>query len=347
MKNAISEFCGVEFAIASNSATSSLHISCAALGVEKNDEIWTSPISFVASANCARFCGADVDFVDIDPNTFNMCPQNLEKKLLERVKQKKRLPKVVIVVHMCGQSCDMARIFQLSKLYGFKIIEDASHAIGGYYERQRIGSCKYSDITVFSFHPVKIITTGEGGVATTKDEETARLMRLYNSHGITREVDFFQNKEQGPWYYEQQVLGFNYRMTDIQAALEALTIEQTRKFIEARNDLADEYNSLFSSKAVRIPFVKSQCLSSFHLYVIQFKDVGKQWSYKKSFEALRENGIGVNLHYIPIYRQPYYRELGYKLKTIKMPKLILMLNEHTNLSRPKTFATKVHRSKNL
>ncbi len=307
----ISAFTGSKYAVAMNSATSALHLSCLALGLTKNDYLWTSPISFVASANCGLYCGAQVDFVDIDLNNFNINVNLLEEKLIEAQKQNK-LPKIVIPVHMCGQSADSEIIFNLSKKYGFKIIEDASHAFGGKYKNEFIGSCSFSDITVFSFHPVKIITTGEGGAITTNDEEISNRVKLLRSHGITKNKELFLNKKEGDWYYEQQYLGFNYRLTDLQAALGLSQIKRTMDFVSKRREIANRYDRLLTNLPIFTPKQEKYSLSSRHLYVIRIKNDNSKLSHYEAFKSLREKNIFVNLHYIPIHLQPYYRKLGFK-----------------------------------
>jgi UDP-4-amino-4,6-dideoxy-N-acetyl-beta-L-altrosamine transaminase len=310
-ENAISRYCGARYAYAVNSATSALHIACIALGVKQNDRVWTSPISFVASANCAAYCGAHVEFIDIDARTYNMCPQNLEQKLAI-AKATGTLPKVVIPVHLCGQSCEMQAIHRLSEQYGFKIIEDASHAIGGKYLGNPIGNCQYSHITVFSFHPVKIITTGEGGMALTNDAEIGAKLARLRSHGITRDVPSMTKEPDGPWYYEQLELGYNYRMTDIQGALGLSQFNKLDQFVSERHQIASIYNDLFKDIDVILPYQDDRCYSAFHLYVVRTTSEEKDNRQKEIFIRLRENGIGANLHYIPIYRQPYYAKMGYK-----------------------------------
>jgi len=307
----IANYCDAEHAVAMNSATSALHIACLALGVGHSDVVWTTPITFVASANCALYCGAEVDFVDIDPLTYNISVDCLREKLVQAEKNG-NLPKVVIPVHFSGQSCDMADIYALSQQYGFKIIEDASHAIGGRYKDEPIGSCRYSDITVFSFHPVKIITTGEGGMALTNKAELAKKMALLRSHGITRDVEDMTHEPDGPWYYQQIDLGFNYRMTDIQAALGLSQVQRLNDFVSKRHAIAKRYNKLLADLPVVTPWQHDDSYSGMHLYVIRLRLDKLIVSHCEVFEALRAEGIGVNLHYIPVYRQPYYEKLGFK-----------------------------------
>ncbi|WP_201568173.1 UDP-4-amino-4,6-dideoxy-N-acetyl-beta-L-altrosamine transaminase [Psychrobacter sp. JCM 18900] len=312
-ENAIKEHCNVEYVLAMNSATSALHVACLALDVGKGDIVWTTPITFVASANCALYCGATVDFVDIDPRTYNLSIQSLEHKL-KAAKEQGKLPKVVIPVHLCGQPCDMERIYQLSKNYGFSVIEDASHAIGGKYKNQPIGNCQYSDITIFSFHPVKIITTAEGGVATTKSEELAQKMELLRSHGITRDSDLMTHEPDGPWYYQQVDLGYNYRMTEMQAALGVSQIKRLSSITKSRHEIANRYNEKLARLAVIVPFQIQESYSGLHLYVIRLKLDKIKPTHLEVFKALRAANIGVNLHYIPVHLQPYYREhFGFKL----------------------------------
>lgn len=310
-EKSVADYCNARYTIAVNSATSALHIACLALDVGLGDRVWTSPITFVASANCALYCGAQVDFVDIDPRTYNLSVERLAEKLA-RAKQVDLLPKVIIPVHLCGQSCDMAGIQALARRYGFKVIEDASHAIGGKYRDQPIGSCRYSDITVFSFHPVKIITTGEGGMALTNDTKLAKRMQLLRSHGITREVDEMTHTPDGSWYYEQVELGFNYRMTDLQAALGLNQMQRLDEFVVKRHVLAKRYNEMLAECPIVIPWQHSDNYTSLHLYVIRLKLGETSKTHREVFEALRAVGIGVNLHYIPVYRQPYYEALGFK-----------------------------------
>ena len=309
-ENAVAMHCGVRHAVAVNSATSALHIACLALGVGNGDLVWTSPITFVASANCARYCGAAVDFVDIDPLTYNMSVECLRSKL-EGAQKIGKLPKVVIPVHLCGQSCDMAAIHELGQQYGFKIIEDASHAIGGTYRRESVGNCRFSDITVFSFHPVKIITTGEGGMAVTNDDKLASHMARLRTHGITRDPAEMTHKPDGPWYYQQLELGLNYRLTDIHAALGLSQMKRLEEFVETRNQIANRYTKMLAHLPVTVQLQPLDVYSAFHLYVIRLRLPKTKKSHREVFEALRAAGFGVNLHYIPVYRQPYYAQMGF------------------------------------
>jgi UDP-4-amino-4,6-dideoxy-N-acetyl-beta-L-altrosamine transaminase len=310
-EKSVADYCGTQHAIASNSATSALHIACLALGVGPNDVVWTSPITFVASANCALYCGAKIDFVDIDPRTYNMSVERLAEKLAQAEKSGK-LPKAVIPVHLCGQPCDMAGIRALSRQYGFKIIEDASHAIGGRYKGEPIGNCRYSDITVFSFHPVKIITTAEGGMAMTNDAQLAKRMQLLRSHGITRDVSEMTHVPDGPWYYQQIDLGYNYRMTDLQAALGLSQMQRLDVFVAKRHAIANRYDQLLAGLPVTVPWQHPDGYSGLHLYVIRLKLAAIGQTHRQVFESLRASGIGVNLHYIPVHLQPYYEGLGFK-----------------------------------
>lgn len=306
----IADYCGAQHAVAVNSATSALHIACLALGVGKGDVVWTTPITFVASANCALYCGATVDFVDIDPRTYNLCVERLAEKLAI-AKKTGNLPKVVIPVHLCGQPCDMAGIHALSQQYGFKIIEDASHAIGGKYKGEPIGNCRYSDITVFSFHPVKIITTGEGGMAVTNDAAVANHLARLRSHGITRDPAEMTHAPDGPWYYQQIELGYNYRMTDIQAALGLSQMLRLDEFVSQRHVLAARYDYLLKDYPVATPWRHEDSYSGLHLYVVRLLPGNNEMNHPEVFERLRVNGIGVNLHYIPVYRHPHYARLGF------------------------------------
>ncbi|MDJ0022483.1 UDP-4-amino-4,6-dideoxy-N-acetyl-beta-L-altrosamine transaminase [Pantoea eucrina] len=310
-ENAVAHHCNVKHALAVNSATSALHIACLALGLGKDDWLWTTPNTFVASANCALYCGARVDFVDIDPKTYNLCPIKLEQKLIAAEK-KGCLPKIVIPVHLCGQPCDMEAIYKLSQEFGFKVIEDASHAIGGKYRNEPIGNCKFSDITVFSFHPVKIITTAEGGMAVTNSDELATSMGLLRSHGITREPDLMTKTMDGPWYYQQVALGFNYRMTDIQAALGASQMERLEQYVARRHEIAERYNELLSELPLTLPWQHPDSYSGLHLYVIRLQLDKIKATHLDVFNYLRSKDIIVNLHYIPVHTQPYYKEMGFK-----------------------------------
>ena len=311
-ENTIAEYCGAEFGVAVNSATSALHIACLALGLSKGDWLWTSSNSFVSSANCGLYCDAQVDFVDIDSRTYNFSTEELESKLIQ-AKQDNRLPKIVIPVHFAGQSCDMKRIHFLSQEYGFNIIEDASHAIGGKYLDKPIGSCQYSDITVFSFHPVKIITTAEGGLATTNNSELAEKMQLLRSHGITRNPNLMTKQSEGDWYYQQVDLGFNYRMTEMQAALGISQMRRLDKFVLKRHQLQKNYDSLLSLLPVIRPFQGQDTYSSFHLYPIQIDTEIVDKSRKQVFDEQKVRGVGVNVHYIPIHLHPYYSKFGFKV----------------------------------
>jgi len=329
-EKAVASYCEAQHAVAVNNATSALHIACLALGVGKGDVVWTTPITFVASANCALYCGATVDFVDIDPRTYNMSVERLAEKLAQTEKVG-NLPKVVIPVHLCGQSCDMAGIHALSQQYGFKIIEDASHAIGGKYRApsstviarnevtrqsnsfEPVGTCRYSDITVFSFHPVKIITTGEGGMALTNDAQLGNRLRLLRSHGITSDAtEMHPGASEELWNYQQTGLGFNYRMTDIQAALGLSQMQRLDEFVTKRHSIALRYDELLANMAVAVPWQHPDSYSSFHLYPIRLKLGEINKTHRRVYEGLRAEGILVNLHYIPVYRQPYYEKMGFR-----------------------------------
>jgi UDP-4-amino-4,6-dideoxy-N-acetyl-beta-L-altrosamine transaminase len=302
---------GAQHAVAVNSATSALHIACLALELGPGDWLWTTPNTFVASANCALYCGAQVDFVDIDSRTYNLCPQALEAKLVEAEKAD-RLPKIVVPVHLCGQPCDMSAIHVLGQKYGFKIIEDASHAIGGTYKGEPIGNCRYSDITVFSFHPVKIITTAEGGMALTNSEPLATRLGLLRSHGITRDPALMTQPMDGPWYYQQVALGYNYRMTDIQAALGVSQMTRLTHYVERRHEIAQRYNELLADLPVTRPWQHPHSYSAYHLYVIRLQPDKISKTHLQVFEALRAKDIMVNLHYIPVHTQPYYQKMGFR-----------------------------------
>ena len=307
-ERAITDYCGARFGVAVNSATSALHIACLALGVGPGDTVWTTPNTFVASANCALYCGASVGFVDIDPVTFNMSPDDLEAKL-KVAKIEGKLPKVVIPVHFSGLPCNMKRIGGLAREYGFAVIEDASHAIGASYGDQKVGSCEYSDITVFSFHPVKIITTAEGGLATTQSEELAKRMQDFRSHGITREAGRMTKPDEGGWYYEQLDLGFNYRMTEMQAALGTSQMKQIDRWIDRRHEIADAYDRMLAHLPLILPVRDESSRSGLHLYVIQVDEKKTNMTRREAFDRLRAAGIGVNVHYIPVHTQPHYRAI--------------------------------------
>ena len=308
----ISHYCGTQRAVAVNSATTALHIACLALELGPGDWLWTSPITFVASSNCALYCGAQVDFVDIDPLTYNMSVVCLTEKLAQAEKNGK-LPKIVVPVHFCGQSCDMEAIHTLSQKYGFKIIEDASHAIGGKYKNELIGNCRYSDISVFSFHPVKIITSGEGGMALTNNLLLAERMQLYRSHGITSDASIMKLRPINEiWNYQQIGLGFNYRMTDIQAALGVSQMNRLGEFVGKRHQIAQHYNNVFADLPLQTPWQDPDSNSSYHLYPIRIKLGQAKANQRQVYDALLSADINVNLHYIPVYRQPYYETMGFK-----------------------------------
>ena len=306
----VAQYCGVKYAVAVCNATSALHIACLAADLGKGDLLWTSPITFVASANCARYCGADVDFVDIDENTYNMSVSALERKLQE-AKRQGRLPKIVVPVHMAGQSCDMRAIKKLSEEYGFTLLEDASHCIGADYAETKVGSCAYSDMAVLSFHPVKIITTGEGGMVLTNDAALYEQLCLYRSHGITRDPKHMTKESDGDWYYQQVTLGFNYRMTDIQAALGASQMDRLDAFVARRRALAARYDELLRDLPLRTPFVLKEAHPSWHLYIVRIDFDRVRKTKQQIFADMREKGIALNLHYIPVHTQPYYEALGF------------------------------------
>lgn len=309
-EQAIANYCDASFACATNSATSALHIACLALNVGEGDIVWTSPISFVASANCALYCGAKVDFVDIDLATGNMSMSALKKKLQEAEKTNST-PKAIIPVHLAGQSCDMQTIAELANKYSFKVIEDASHAIGARYKNKPVGSCIYSDITIFSFHPVKIITSAEGGMAVTNNENIANRLKRLRSHGITNNPEEMTEPSHGPWYYQQIELGFNYRMTDLQAALGLSQLKQLNQFVSNRNKIAEFYNSALSNLPVKHLTQSQYSYSSYHLYIVRLLDSTSK-KHKSVFCKLREQGITCHLHYIPIHLQPFYQKMGFR-----------------------------------
>lgn len=307
----VAEYCGAKYAVAVTNATSALHIACRAAGLGKGDVLWTSPITFTASANCGRYCGADVDFVDIDAATYNMSVDELSNKLQES-KAAGRLPKVVVPVHLAGQSCDMKRIHELSVEYGFTVLEDASHAIGADYLDTRVGSCAYSDMAVFSFHPVKIITTGEGGMILTNNEALYKKLCLYRSHGITRDASLMTHEPDGPWYYQQIDLGYNYRMTEIQAALGFSQMDRLDEFVARRRYLVDRYNELLKDLPVVTPHVLDGTAPSWHLYMVRVDFSKLKMDKVQLFAEMKKRGIVLNLHYIPVHTQPYYQGLGFK-----------------------------------
>ncbi len=307
----VADYCGAKYAVAVTNATSALHIACLAAGLGTGDSLWTSPITFVASANCGRYCGADVDFVDIDAKTYNMDAKVLEEKL-QQAREMNRLPKVVIPVHLAGQSCDMEKIANLSKEYGFAVIEDASHAVGAEYKGKKVGCCEYSDMTVFSFHPVKIVTTGEGGMVLTNSKALYEKLKLLRSHGITRDSELMTHESDGPWYYQQIELGFNYRMTDIQAALGFSQMQRLDEFVARRRELVARYDELLKGLPVKTPSVIPDANPSWHIYIVRvdFNQVKK--SKQEIFEAMKVRDVMLNLHYIPVHTQPYYTSLGFQ-----------------------------------
>nr|WP_317199859.1 UDP-4-amino-4,6-dideoxy-N-acetyl-beta-L-altrosamine transaminase [uncultured Psychrobacter sp.] len=311
-EQAVMDACGGNYAIAVNSATSALHIACLALGLGKGDWLWTTPNTFVASANCGLYCGAQVDLVDIDPHTYNMSEKELARKLVI-AEQAGRLPKIVVPVHFAGQAPDMQAIHLLAQKYNFKVIEDASHAIGGQYRGEPIGNCHYSDITVFSFHPVKIVTAAEGGMAVTNDQKLAEKLELFRSHGVTRNEDLMTKPMEGPWYYQQVDLGYNYRMTDLQAALGVSQMQRLSVFVDRRHELAKRYDKLLEDLPITRPWQHPDSYSGFHLYVICLHLNKIDNTHLEVFEGMREAGILVNLHYIPVHLHPYYQELGFEI----------------------------------
>lgn len=310
-EHAVAEYCGAKYAVAVCNATAALHVACLSAGLGKGDLLWTSPITFVASANCGRYCGADVDFVDIDEKTYNMSVVALEEKL-RCARKANQLPKVVVPVHLAGQSCDMVHIKKLSEEYGFTVIEDASHAVGADYLDTKVGSCAFSDMTVFSFHPVKIVTTGEGGMILTNNQDLYERLMLFRSHGITRDPDKMTHVSDGDWYYQQIDLGCNYRMTDIQAALGTSQMTRLDTFVARRRELAARYDTLLRDLPLVTPYVMKGAEPSWHIYVVRM-DAGRTRKTKQQiFEKMKEQGITLNLHYIPVHRQPYYEKLGFR-----------------------------------
>lgn len=311
-EEAVAEYCGAKYAVAVSNGTAALHIACLASDLGEGDRLWTSPNTFVASANCALYCGARPDFVEIDHRTYNMSVEKLEEKLANAEKEKK-LPKVVIPVHFAGQSCDMERVHTLSRRYNFTVIEDACHAIGGSYKGIKVGSCRYSDMAVFSFHPIKTITAGEGGMVLTNNKAIYQKLLRLRTHGITRDSQFMEGASEGGWYYQQIELGMNYRITDIQAALGLSQLNRIDEFVARRHELAQRYNKAFSDLPVTIPYQNPDAYSAFHLYVIRLKLSEIKKSRRDIFDALYQKGIGVNVHYIPVHTQPYYRKLGFSV----------------------------------
>ena len=307
-EEAVAKQVGAKHGVAVSNGTTALHLACLALG--PGDTLWTTPVTFVASANCALYCGASVEFVDIDPRTYNICPKRLAEQL-ELAEAEGKLPSIVVAVHLTGQPCEMAEIGALAKRYNFRVIEDAAHALGGRYLDEPIGCGRYSDITTFSFHPVKLITTGEGGLAVTNDDELAWQMQTLRTHGITRDSDRMTHESDGPWYYQQLDLGFNYRMTDIQAALGLSQLSHLETWVSRRHEIAKRYDTLLADLPVTCPWQHPDAYSGWHLYVIRLKLAEIKVSHRQVFERLRAADIGVNLHYIPIYRQPYYQGLGH------------------------------------
>ena len=309
-EKSVAEYCGAKYAVAVSSATAGLHIACLAAGLSPGDVLWTSPNTFVASANCGLYCGAGIDFVDIDPHTYNLSVEMLEQKLA-LAEQEGKLPKVLVPVHLAGQSCQMDRISVLSRQYGFTVLEDASHAIGAKYQGKPVGCCNYSDMVVFSFHPVKIITTGEGGMVLTNREDLYEKLIRLRTHGITRNPELIQGESHGLWYYQQLELGFNYRITDIQAALGISQMQRLDEFVSRRRRLAERYNNLLQDLPLVLPWQHPDTESSWHLYIIRLQLERISKTHSQVFAELRQAGIGVNLHYIPVHTQPYYQKLGF------------------------------------
>lgn len=303
----VAEYCGAKYAVAVSNGTAALHIACLAAGLGEGDVLWTSPITFVASANCARYCGADVDFVDIDASTYNMSVKALEEKL----RNARRKPKMVVPVHLAGQSCDMKRIHELAQEHGFMVMEDACHAMGADYLGKKVGCCEFSDMVVFSFHPVKIVTTGEGGMILTNNEELYQKLLLFRSHGITRDENLMTHEIDGPWYYQQLELGFNYRMTDLQAALGYSQMKRVDEFVARRRELAARYERLLANLPVRTPQVLEGAEPSWHIYVVRVDFSQLRISKQEIFDRMKANGIVLNLHYIPVHMQPYYQKFGF------------------------------------
>ena len=304
----VAEYCGAKYAVAVTNATSALHIACLSAGLDSSGSLWTSPITFTASANCGRYCGADVEFVDIDKNTYNMSVQVLEEKL----QTAKRLPKIVVPVHLAGQSCDMKKIFELAKKYNFTVLEDAAHAVGADYLNAKVGSCQYSDMAVFSFHPVKIITTGEGGMVLTNRKDLYEKLLLYRSHCITRNPDLMTHDSDGSWYYQQIDLGFNYRMTDIQAALGFSQMQRLDKFVKRRRELAARYDEKLKNLPLKTPCVLPDTNPSWHLYIVRVDFDKVKKTKQQIFDEMKARGVTLNLHYIPVHTQPYYEKLGHR-----------------------------------
>jgi UDP-4-amino-4,6-dideoxy-N-acetyl-beta-L-altrosamine transaminase len=310
-EQAVADYCGAKYAVAVANATAALHLACLAIGFGPGDRLWTSPNTFVASANCARYCGGDVDFVDIDSRTYNISVAELDRKLMA-AEESGTLPKVILPVHFAGQSCDMEVIALLSKKYGIQVIEDASHALGGCYQNQKVGSCQFSEMAILSFHPVKMITTGEGGMIMTNSLKLYEKLEQLRSHGITKSPHLFTQESSGDWYYEQQTLGFNYRLTDIQAALGVSQMQRLNQFVTRRQELADRYHTKLQDLPLETPIVRPENQSSYHLYVVRLKLDKLRRSKLDIFQDLKARGIGVQVHYIPVHTQPYYQSLGFK-----------------------------------